>query len=518
MKRRIIGVVILVIALAAIVIAFRSSALFSSDGFLRTGRNNFIADDDPPETKPPEITTDESPADEPPADEPPVGESSAGANTADEDTADELPPEVPATSSGPSFTLSRKGKNVVVLFIDRALGADFPFLVNEKPELVSMYDGFTYYSNVISFGGHTNFGAPALMGGYEYTPVEMNKRSDERLVAKHNESMKVMPVLFSEHGFDVTVCDAPYGNYYWSSDLSIYKDYPEIKTFRTTGYFKPENPRAFSGLSSEVINSYEVLVNLPAMTEISNDDSLNFFFLYNDTPHQIVKFREPEYVPDAYANNSEYDAEHKDRFTVDGRTLNVTTDSRMKHYQTNMGTMLEIGKWLDYLKESEVYDNTKIIIVADHGYYLHQLDELDYPDHKVSRSEYVDVGNFFPLLLVKDFGAHGFETSDEFMTNADVPTLACEGVIENPVNPFTGNAITNDEKTAHDQYIITNHAGWSTASNNGCTFSACTWAAVTSNIWDRDDWKFIDNYMVLTDHKIPNDIREQIIFRTNVIY
>jgi hypothetical protein len=32
------------------------------------------------------------------------------------------------------------------------------------------------------------------------------------------------------------------------------------------------------------------------------------------------------------------------------------------------------------------------------------------------------------------------------MTNADVPVLSMEGIIENPVNPFTGKAISNDEK------------------------------------------------------------------------
>ena len=50
------------------------------------------------------------------------------------------------------------------------------------------------------------------------------------------------------------------------------------------------------------------------------------------------------------------------------------------------------------------------------------------------------------MLLVKDFGATGFTTSDTFMTNADVPTLAMAGLIENPVNPFTGNPINSSFK------------------------------------------------------------------------
>ena len=65
----------------------------------------------------------------------------------------------------------------------------------------------------------------------------MNKRDSESLVDKHNESLLVMPVLFSNNGYDVTVCDPPYANYKWVPDLSIYDDYPEIDAYITDGSF-----------------------------------------------------------------------------------------------------------------------------------------------------------------------------------------------------------------------------------------------------------------------------------------
>ncbi len=67
----------------------------------------------------------------------------------------------------PSFELSKNGKNVVVIMLDRAMGEYVPYLLNEKPELKEMFDGFTYYDNTISYGVATNFGTPALFGGYE---------------------------------------------------------------------------------------------------------------------------------------------------------------------------------------------------------------------------------------------------------------------------------------------------------------------------------------------------------------
>ena len=142
-----------------------------------------------------------------------------------------------AKSEDPHIPISKTGSNVIVIMLDRAMGAYIPYLFQERPELEEQFAGFTYYENTISFGGHTNFGSPALFGGYEYTPVEINKRADELLVSKHNESLKVMPAIFYENGFDVTVCDPAYANYRWIPDLRIYNDYPEVSAYITNGRF-----------------------------------------------------------------------------------------------------------------------------------------------------------------------------------------------------------------------------------------------------------------------------------------
>ena len=448
------------------------------------------------------------------------------------------------------FDLSREGKNVVVLFLDRAMGEYMPYLLKEKPELKELFDGFTYYSNVISYGGHTNMGAPALMGGYEYTPVELNKRGGESLKEKHNESLKVMPVMFLKNGFNVTVCDAPYANYQWIPDMSIYDDYPEISTHITKGYFgdtddKQKNitrnlrnffcfslmkslPISFqlglydngnyleaagsnstvvqtrtsmsvaSGESQAFMEPYQAVVNLSRMTNITGSGD-NFLFFYTDLPHEPMMLQEPEYVPALQVDNTEYDSANRDRFTVGDKHISVTTTEQMIHYQTNMATLLRIGDWLEYLRASGVYDNTRIIIVSDHGYYLYQSQELQFNRPGTGR---IDISNYFPLLMVKDFGSRGFTVSDEFMTNADVPTLASEGVIADPVNPFTGRQINDSEKTAHDQFVMTSK-DWSVTSNNGNMFHASGWAVITNNIWDRSDWEFIDDKIVLTEHRIP---------------
>ena len=452
----------------------------------------------------------------------------------------------------PHFSLSREGKNVVIIMLDRAMGAYFPYLAAENPSLLEKFDGFTYYSNVVSFGGHTNMALPAMLGGYEYTPVELNKRDTELIPDKHDEAIKVMPRLFSENGYKVTVCDVPYAGYQWIPDLSVYDEYPEISKYNTIGFFGDEELKQFvidntlrnffcfslmksmplfteyvfyengdyqsiggisdtyvqtqssisvaEGKNFDFLERYSVLTNLDTMTNVEDGESGTFLFLCNTATHEPTLLKEPEYVPAFSVDNTEYDAAHVSRFTLDGKEIHVDTAKQMAHYQVNMAALNAVGDWLDYLRAEGVYDNTKIMVVADHGYYLFSSDELDLSDGGVRQ---VDAENFFPLMLVKDFGETGFKTSDEFMTNADVPAIAFEGSVEDPVNPFTGKAITSDEKTAHDQFIISYHAGWNTDTNNGNTFLPCPWAVVTDNIWDRSQWRFITDDVVLKEHRIP---------------
>ena len=88
------------------------------------------------------------------------------------------------------------------------------------------------------------------------------------------------------------------------------------------------------------------------------------------------------------------------------------------------------------------------------------------------------------------------------MTDADVPTLAMAGMVENPVNPFTGKAINSDEKQAHEQFVILSQE-YDISRNNGNTFLPSYWASVKGNPWERDNWTYYDKECVLDRHAAP---------------
>ena len=456
-------------------------------------------------------------------------------------------------SDMPSITLSKNGKNVVVLMIDRAIGTQVPYILNEKPELMEQFDGFTYYPNTISYGSHTIFGAPALFGGYEYTPERINERSSESLMSKHNEALKVMPAIFGENGYEVTVCNPPFASYEWVPDLSIYDDYPDFYCFNTDGRFgflnediygqeavemsecihelryrnfycfslmkispvilqktiydggyynqsysdngngelyissivqKMDGLTRSTGYRLKFIEAYSFLAKLPDITVIDEGQKNTFLMMTNDTAHSECLLQEPDYVPAANVDNTEYDVDMVNRYTIDGITMRMETEKQVTHYHVNMAAFLQLGKWFDYLKEQGVYDNTRIIIVSDHAYGLEQFDM------------YCNGQNmefFTPLLMVKDFNSTGFTVSEEFMTNGDTPTLATSGIIDNPVNPFTGNPINSDAKNGPQTTFYCYY--WDIPYNPGNTFHEGSWYTFTGgDPHDPDNWVYLGEH------------------------
>ncbi|MCR4871627.1 MAG: membrane protein insertase YidC [Atopobiaceae bacterium] len=441
----------------------------------------------------------------------------------------------------PLINLSSNGRNVIVLFMDRCMGTYLPYILNEKPELKELFDGFTYYPNTLSYGSCTVYGGPPLYGGYEYVPTEMNKRDTELLSDKHDEAISVMPTLFTQAGFTAVQFDPPMVHYsYTEQDYScfdaidgfstywvggVYTDYYEN---RESDRFGGENDRSeenltrsfvfyslfkaapvalqttvydqgkyYSTLASYAVNSdfidnYSVLALLDELTSVSADGSDNFVILHNDTSHSPQILQLPDYTPSDHVDNE--GLEDLSRFTVDGRTMDVSRPNYLASYHANMAALLTLADWCDYLRATGAYDNTRIIIVSDHGYPFEQFEDLVLDrDQEIWQFIRLNVNSFNPLLMVKDFDAHGFTVSDEFMTNADTPTIALEGIVENPVNPYTGNPITNEDKYTQDQLVTTSWHHNVESNHRGTVFETGDgyWYSVHDNIFEPENWTLV---------------------------
>ena len=228
-----------------------------------------------------------------------------------------------------------------------------------------------------------------------------------------------------------------------------------------------------------MLDSYSTLDNLIEITEIKDTEKNTFFAIDNDLPHSPAQMQLPDYTVAFPVNNTGMETGFRE--DADGRRMELDP---MYHYHVNAASFNLLARWLDYLREENVYDNTRIIIVADHGAALNQFPEMVLDDG-------FDIESVNPLLMVKDFDSHGFNTDNTFMTNADVPYLASSGLIDDPRNPFTGKAIDNTAKVDHKVQLIFNpKAKNSIDNNNGYTFNSdgLYWYGVHDNLFDLNNW------------------------------
>ena len=386
------------------------------------------------------------------------------------------------TEISPIFHLSKTEKNVVILFLDRAAGSFFPHIINELPELRETFNGFTYYPNTVSFSTFTLPASPAMLAGYEYTQEEMNKRPSELLKDKHNEALKVAPTLFNNAGYDVVVSDPIFPNYVFKGEdifsapmqnvkcyelfdkySDIYKrnvlnnDYEkiiqekitikEIKNFsillmlfpalRSTFYFLCRSSTLDTSIDPEIfIATFAPLYYLDRLTDFESQNN-NYIFFGNDATHS------PIFLDKDYEKPLNHGLKREEYFSLDTAV--------MMHYDVNCASMKAIGKWLNYLRDNNCYDNTRIIIVSDHGpsYQLNKFMDFKRMPGAVS-------SGLNCLLLYKDFNSNDeIKTDYSFMTNADTLFLSKKGLDISDVNPFTGKLFQQNKTNGVNVYLPT---------------------------------------------------------------
>jgi YidC/Oxa1 family membrane protein insertase len=346
------------------------------------------------------------------------------------------------------FPFSSMGTNTFVFFLDRAQGSAMSKALEYMPSLKKELDGFTFYPNTLSFGNCTVIGVPAMLGGYEYMPLEINRKKDELLAAKVNAALKTLPELFGRAGHRVVITDPVIANMQSVPDISIFEGMENVTARNLSGKFSGVFRAEFPDLSERKIDSFDFDIlfryslfraALPllrygihykgqwwkesaynsygrAVTEFSSlyylpqicgiDDgegTLNIFM--NATTHELGSYRRELFPRPAPAR---FSAEELERFGSEANADAV---------YTLLSALRQFVKWLDFLKDKSVYDNTRIIVVSDHGgFYRGGFEEMEF---------------FNPLLMVKEPRERGrLRISREFMTHSDTPALAAKTLVE----------------------------------------------------------------------------------------
>ncbi len=273
------------------------------------------------------------------------------------------------------FELS-KNENIVIFVLDAFDSSYLKALMEEYPELTSAFDNFTYYPDMVAGGATTKIAMPAILTGvpytqsisysdyinYAYTQTDLFIKLKEQ---NYSTGIYTIPTFVSSSQSDL-VDNLTTGKTKINSYGKLAKYIYQFAAFRYMPHLLKSKFWFYSGIFDELKSgsnaknySYDNVTFYQNMMEdgISSDIEGNSFRLY------YLLGAHPPYEMNEYAEK--------------------VSPNETSQLQQAKGSLYIIEEYMNQLKQAGIYDNTAIIIMADHG----------------------DIGHHHnPLFMIKLFG------------------------------------------------------------------------------------------------------------------
>ncbi|MDR1995200.1 sulfatase-like hydrolase/transferase [Azonexus sp.] len=418
------------------------------------------------------------------------------------------------------FHYSPTGKNVLVLFLDGAMSGYMPDIIDSSPGLTRQFSGFTWYSNVVSPGNRTITGVPALFGGFDYTVAEINKRQGP-LQVKVSDAYRIFVDNFSRHDYTVLYSDPLWFGFQRKGDCELFNDQYEkdgkgrcihsigkligdkkervqdrrqvflelAKQYLAIALYKiaPTSLRSqiydggnWLGLSyaptkkeTKYLDNYFSLDSLADLSDTSATRN-TFTFLANELTRATL-FVKPDCLPEA--SQSTEDPAIKALVTHYGAAETAAI------YQTTGCAVQALGRYMEWMKEKGIYDNTMIVIVSDHGWTSKN------PLLKNVKDQ-TRFSMFQSFLMVKPFATANrpLRESKEFISSANVPGMLCD-LLGGCLDQATGKTIRHMPLT---DPVTLFETPWQPSGQNSDTYVVDAMYQVSGDITNSDSWQYLE--------------------------
>jgi len=352
------------------------------------------------------------------------------------------------------FRFSRK-ENIVVFMFDMLGGDLISDIIDQYPELKNPLKGFVWYPSTLSVGLATYGSLPSILAGADFTPDSVNNRNINSMDEMIKDAYSFYPKFSRDNGFDMTLVDPVYFNmddyaHDWDVTLAESKSYMEYwlnhsseasnlnlsmtpgaytRMFSVVGLFRsiPHFLRPFVYLDGRwlMMNRGNLAVKHTAI-------HLGFMDLLDTLSHTddgapVFKFINSKlsHNPWAIDKNLKLQQTASEEFVLDTE-YNVYVPEDDSVYRTAARTLFEVAAFMSWLEKEGIRDQTKVIIVSDHGYtgvHRHWSDNpvLYDSDGKALKGTF----RINSVLMVKDFENNSdFAVDKRLMSIADTPSIA----------------------------------------------------------------------------------------------
>jgi hypothetical protein len=326
--------------------------------------------------------------------------------------------------------------NVIVIMMDMFQGNLFADIIENEPTLKKELDGFIYYPNTLSYGKYTHHSITAIAGGADFTIEEMNNKLKEKNISIKQQSENAYYKMIDKtklYGYSYsavypqfTSCSSiqKYDKNAKCSKKPIYDKNLLLKynqLLYNADFTQVQVSLAFAQISfvfsvphrlknniTRKVGSNPILFYLEKITQYSQMRNM-IDLSSNNSSKPTFKFFQNTLTHDLWMMNKNC------------KVINKNMDGYDGFYTSAKCSIYFLKDFFDKLKKLKIYDNTKIIIVSDHGRFNMATKNYNLPMSTASA-----------LLLVKDFNSKdSLKTSMNLMTNIDTYSLALSGISNN---------------------------------------------------------------------------------------
>jgi len=325
------------------------------------------------------------------------------------------------------FTFSQTGQNILLFIPDAGAGYLLPGLFSEE-SLREGYRGFTYYPNTVSVGTYTMPSAAALIAGEAYTPARINADNSKAIIDHLSEAYNWLTATLAAHDYESVLIHPKWMNCADIAHTKLCK--PSIKDITQLSQLDllADNDQEIDSMTIAVFSIFKVLP--VSLKPIFYDSDFFRFALSSEAQLAIAtNYRYEEFLYLRHLSDLSEAGDMANQFihiwngqlvgpfrlsehceALDGSSNDLyAMDSRI---QSTRCVLDALAAWFRWMKQNQVFDNTKIIIVADHGAHNYGNDWVR--------------GAVNPILLVKDFNqTEPLKTSNILMQNSDAAAIIC---------------------------------------------------------------------------------------------
>ncbi len=303
-------------------------------------------------------------------------------------------------------------RNVVILMLDSVDGNDFSRILNEDPAHAEALRDFTYFDNATAAYSYTFYSTAFILSGqwYEnavpFTKYRAEALRDSPLFSKLESEGYQMGLYTPDATVDIALNSGRF--------MNMRDDNPEVGS--KLGLAKTVLQMA--GVKYAPLDLKRFCYTLPTNLDLlkTGEGDSTSLYTWRMTEFYWLTKELTDYMPHFAAVEQptfkfiHLEGGHSDfKYLPD---LNPAAGADATYDNMLRASLFTVENYLDMLREKGVYDNTAIVILADHGY------NVD-PDTQVVDRYYHQHG----VVLAKGFGeSHDFITDDAPISYADLQT------------------------------------------------------------------------------------------------